>query len=55
MLKLRTHFEQVPLALVMKVATLEPAPEFIEPAPVLSKKKPDAKRLALTTSTRGDK
>jgi hypothetical protein len=55
MLKLRTHFEQVPLALVMKVATLEPAPELIEPLPVIRKKKPDAKRSALTASTRGEK
>jgi hypothetical protein len=54
MSKLRTHFEQVPLALVMKVATIEPDPELIEAVPVPRKKKSDAKSLAVTAPTRGD-
>jgi hypothetical protein len=53
MLKPRTHFEQVPLELVLQVASLEPDNENEEVRTLREKKA--AERLAIAKASRGGK
>jgi hypothetical protein len=54
MLKPKTHFEQVPLELVLKVAGLEPDNEANEEIRTLREKE-SAERLAIAKASRGGK